>query len=216
MNERVEIDHDLMKRAKEAEFYETPLWAAERILDHELLTENVLDPCAGRGVLGEALEEAGYVPHEYDLNAWPDRRLGIITPFNFLDKGVRDDLKYLTNHPRGFSVMLNPPFSLTCEFIERSLDLGARKILMFQRFSFLESAGRRGFFEKLPPARVWLCGDRAHCWRGDIPEEDILDENGSVLAKGKKGRSSPTAHAWYVWEDGHKGSMSVHHLYRNR
>lgn len=209
---------EFTKACKDAEFFETPKWAADRILDFELLTDNVLDPCAGRGVLGQALQDAGYVTHESDLNAWPDRRQGVLTGQNFIGDWdtVSDQWGHLNNIPGGFSVVMNPPFSKTTEFISRSLEMGARKVLMFQRLAFLESYSRSEFFKELPPARIWLCGDRATCWRGDMPEEDIVGEDGEVLMKGKKGRSSPTPHAWFVWERGHNGIMAQHHLYKER
>lgn len=212
-----------VQRCKEAEWYETPVWAAERILDVELLTPRVLDPCAGRGVLGDALIAKGYDPLEVveiDLNRWPGQSRRVTTPIDFLCPTIREELLPLIDEPhswkgREFSVMMNPPFSKACEFVDHAFDLGARKVLMFQRFSFLESASRRKFFERRPPARVWLCGDRALCWRGDVPEEDVLDDTGKVIIKGKKGRSTPTAHAWFVWEAHHAGAMQVHHLYRD-
>ncbi|MDX5412841.1 MAG: hypothetical protein LPK02_07315 [Rhodobacterales bacterium] len=212
--------YDLQKRAKEAEWYETPVWAAERILDYEIMPDRVLDPCAGRGVLGNALIAKGYYPRniaEIDLNRWPGQPGRVCAPIDFLSQTIRDELFPITAGWAGhdFGVMMNPPFSKTCEFVQQCFDLGARKIIMFQRFNFLESATRAEFFQELPPARIWLCGDRAHSWRGDMPEEDMIDEKGE-LVKGKKGRSSPTAHCWMVWERGHRGNMAVHHLYRER
>ena len=46
-----------------------------------------------------------------------------------------------------------------------------------------------------------------------MPEEDMIGPDDKII-KGKKGRSSPTAHAWFVWERGHRGTMSFHHLYK--
>lgn len=199
-------------KCKEAEFFETPEWAADRILDVELLSPKVIDPCAGRGVLGGALHRAGYNDVlELDLNQWPGQPCTVKPGINWLtDTQLHEDI---VSDWKDATVFMNPPFSLTCEFVEKSFDLGARKVVMFQRLSFLESAVRRNFFVKRPPARIWLCGDRAICWRGDVPAEDCLDEDGKII-KGKKGRSSPTAHAWFVWERDHRGVMSMHHLYK--
>jgi len=207
---------ELTARAKQAEFYETPGWAVERILDMELMPRKVIDPCAGRGVLGKAARSRGYEVHEYDLNAWPGQDAGsaIIAGVDYLDPIPRL-LGVMQDAGKGeFAILMNPPFGKTVEFVERSMRLGARKIVMFQRLAFLESAGRRGFFERSMPSRVWICGDRATCWRGDIPPEDVLDENGDIVAKGRKGRSAPTPHAWFVWERGHRGAGALHHLYK--
>lgn len=206
---------------KEAEFFETDPWAASRILDFELLTERVLDPCAGRGVLGDALIAKGYDHRklvEIDLNAWPEQPKRISTGIDFLSETIRDDLYPLCSDwaRQEFSVMLNPPFSKTVDFVHQALDLGARKVLMFQRMAFLESSVRAGFFQDMPPNRIWMCGDRATCWRGDLPETDILDDHGEVIVKGRKGRSSPTPHAWFVWERGHNGVMQTGHIYKEK
>lgn len=201
---------EFTQSCKDAEFFETPDWVVERILDVELMTPVIVDPCAGRGVLGRAARARGYRTVETDLNDWPGQPDSVLRPMDFL-KLSRAGL--VGNGE--FSVLMNPPFSLAVEFVQHSLELGARKVVMFQRLAFLESSRRREFFEELPPARIWLCGDRATCWRGDIPEEDVVDAAGEVLFKGKKGRSAPTPHAFYVWEAGHVGSMNLHHLYRS-
>ena len=213
----VEVDHKAMTaRAKEAEFFETPEWAVESILKVETMTSCVIDPCAGRGALGKAAREAHHIVHEYDLNIWPDQQPDhrIIAPFDYL--APLGDVRTVVNGALGggeFTVLMNPPFSKTIEFVERSMRLGARKIVMFQRLAFLESAGRRGFFERSMPARVWICGDRATCWRGDIPEEDIEAPDGEII-QGRKGRSASTPHAWFIWERGHRGAGSINHLYK--
>lgn len=197
---------------KEAEFYETPEWAANAILDVEIMTPKVIDPCAGRGVLGKAAYLSGYEKIlELDLNKWPGQPSLVIPNVDWLGKSIKTDI--IKDDWLDATVFMNPPFSKACEFVERAFELKARKILMFQRLSFLESSARRQFFQTRPPARIWLCGDRAHCWRGDMPDEDTTDEDGKLI-KGKKGRSSPTAHAWFVWERGHRGTMNMHHLYK--
>lgn len=201
-------------KCKEAEFFETPQWAAERILDVELMPRLVLDPAAGRSVLGKALCAKGYDQSdvlELDLNQWPGQPDHVKTGIDFLGEQVEPLLTSMRE--KDWAVMVNPPFSKACEFVELSLALGARKVLMFQRLSFLETATRRSFFDAEPPARIWICGERANCWRGDMPEEDMTDEDGK-LVKGKKGRSTPTAHAWFVWERDHIGSMQMHRLYK--
>jgi predicted RNA methylase len=213
----IEMSHrEFEIKAKGAEFYETPTWAVERILDQELMTLCVVDPCAGRGVLGAAARKKGHIVHEYDLNAWPDPLPDhrIQAPFDYL--APLGDVGRTVRGALGggeFTVLMNPPFSLTIDFIDRSFRLGARKIVMFQRLAFLESAARRGFFERMMPARVWVCGDRATCWRGDIPEETVI-ENGEEIA-GRKGRSASTPHAWFIWERGHRGAGTLQHLYKD-
>lgn len=216
------MDRDtLTTLAKEAEFFETDPWAVRSLLEKELLTPDVLDPCAGRGVLGVAARAAGYAVREWDIHAWPGQlagaRVEIGDSFIGALEGVRARAQASGLENGHFSVLMNPPFSHACEFVRRSLALGARKVVMFQRYAFLESGKRRAFFERTPPNRIWICGDRATCWRGDIPEQDVIcPETGEVLIKGKQGRSAPTAHAWFVWERGHTSVLSTGHIWKMR
>lgn len=179
--------------ARAAEMYETPDWAAESILDSELLTPFVVDPCCGRGVLAEAARRRGYGVHALDLHNWG---------YPLGDHGI----DFLTwRAPQGeFSVFMNPPFSKAVEFVRHSLDLGARKIVCFQRFAWWESGDRRQFWASCPPARIHICRTRADCWRIDIPPAE------------RKGRSSPTAHAWFVWERGHPPAATLGHIDRRK
>ena len=185
----------LTEKAKAAEFYETPPWAVEAVLRVELLTRRVWDPCCGRGVLSKAAEAAGYSVTATDLHAWGYGVAG----YNFLES----DLPVGFGPWRDFSILMNPPFSLAVNFVNRALELGARKIVCFQRLSWWESQARRNFWRSRPPARVYVCGDRATCWRGDIPEAE------------RAGRSVPTAHAWFVWERGQPPGTTLGHIWRS-
>ena len=178
--------------AKEAEAYETPLWAVEAILDREILTHDVLDPCGGKGVLADAAKARGHRVHEFDKYDWGRRTCA--------------NKDFLTDFFPGSvagnnTVLMNPPFSLAVEFVEKCLELKARKIVCFQRFAWWESKGRRDFWEKHPPNRVYVCGDRASCWRFDIPEE-------------QRKSSTTTAHAFFVWERGHPRGTVLGHIYK--
>lgn len=181
---------DLCKRL---EHFETPEWAARAILKKEILTRNVVDPCTGSGILHEAALVAGYAPISYDIYLWPafaqnTRHMDFLKlpSFDFSDT----------------TVFMNPPFSLAEQFVKKSLEIGARKIVCFQRFAWWESRKRRDFWKKYPPSRVWVCGDRADCWRNDIP-------------KSERKSSTPTAHAWFVWEEGHSGPPLLGHIWKD-
>lgn len=174
------------------EHYITPKWAAEAILKKEILTPIVLDPCCGTGVLSEAALKAGHQPYAIDVFHWGYRAQNHTIDFLEMEKFFCKD---------EFSVFMNPPFTKACEFVLKAKQLGARKILCFQRMAWFESAKRRQFWDKNPPARIYICGDRASCWRADIPEEN-------------QGSNTPTAHAWFVWEKGFLGNPTIHRLYK--
>jgi hypothetical protein len=201
----------LIERAKRLEMFETPRWAAEAVLRVELMPPVVLDPCCGRGVLVDALrahdrESGGLVDRgtlELDVHDWglpksspmsqvPRKRKDFLEPFNDLSPLDKD-----------FGVFMNPPFSKAEAFVRRAHAIGARKIISFARFAWWESARRRSFWDEFTPARIHICGNRATCWRIDIPEES-------------RQSGSSTAHAWYVWERGHPQGPVMSRLYKER
>lgn len=169
---------DLENLCRRLEHFETPLWAAQRILEKERLTIRVLDPCCGSGILTLAAREKGYKCAAMDIHHWGFEGTYIC---DFLSES------FLPDHMPEFSVFMNPPFSKACEFVEKSLQAGAEKVLCFQRFAWLESAQRKDFWDKASLTKIYLCGDRAPSWRHDIPQD-------------QRNSTTPTAHAWFVFE----------------
>jgi hypothetical protein len=166
--------------AKKAECWLTYPWAPQSILKCELLTRNVIDPCCGTGILGDALMEHGYEVWESDLYDWGLKRATVGLDW------LRDDPIY---DVKDNTVFMNPPFSKACEFVERAITFGARKIVCFQAWSWFESAKRRDWWTQFTPQRTYVCGDRASGYLVWLTEE------------AKKGMSKmPKAHGWFVWE----------------
>lgn len=177
---------------KDLEHFETPLWAAKAILNREILTNSVFDPCTGTGVLSEVAKGHGYSVVSVDIHDW-----------GYPDTHIADFLSYEdTYEDRDFTVFMNPPFSKAVQFVEKAISLNAKKIVCFQRLSWWESQTRRDFWVKNPPVKVLVCGDRAASWRHDIPLE-------------KRDSTSPTAHAWFIWERGHSGGTALGHIWKD-
>lgn len=197
------IMNDLEHLCKELEHWVTDQWAIDAILKKEILTKNVFDPCAGSGVMAETAHRAGYNVISSDIHDWGYHALSRVQDFLEIEQVLIDG---------DFTVFMNPPFSKAEEFIEKAFELGARKIVCFQRFAWYESNKRNQFWDKYPPNRVHVCGDRANCWRFDLP----------VNSKGKRYNpitgdelgSTPTAHAWFVWDVGQSGGTSLHRVYK--
>jgi len=184
-------DEQVTALAKQAECYETDPWAAEAILRHELLTHLVWDPCCGTGILSEAARAAHYQVMSTDLHDWGYEPA----------KSGEDFLTFPTRPHRETTIFMNPPFSLACEFVDKAHGLGARKIVCFQRFAWWESEKRREWWAKRPPNRIYICGDRAECWRFDIPHEERTG-------------STPTAHGWFIWERGQPPGPTLGHIWK--
>lgn len=195
--------------------FETDRWAAREILEYELMTPNVLDPCCGTGILAYAAMEAGHHVTTIDIYDW-SQHFKCPKP---QDIGDFLELKEVKGGP--FTVYMNPPFDKACEFIDKGMELGARKIISFQAWSWRGSDKRVEWWVENPPARIWICIDRATCMRFDVAHTCIEPEICATLPK-KKGRagakcrecmgSTPTTHAFFVWEAGHKGAEIICNL----
>lgn len=175
------------------EHFETPEWAAKAILSKEELTEYVIDPCCGTGVLATVAFDISAHVHCIDITKWGYKFQHETNDFLTISK-----LPYAGE----WTVFMNPPFSLATQFVEKCFELGVQKIICFQRFAWWESRKRREFWAKYSPSRVYICGDRADCWRHDIPKD-------------QRGSSSPTAHAWFVWERGQPSGTLLGHIYKD-
>ena len=162
-----------------AECYETPEWAVEAILDVELMTALVVDPCCGRGVLAEAAAERGHRVAAFDLYDWGYGN----SPVDFLTWQFADE-------PAPWTCLMNPPFTQAAAFAEHAFAQGARKVLLFQRLALWQSRRRRAFWAAHPPSRIYVCESRAECWRVDI-----------APAARQGGHKRP--HAWFVFERDH-------------
>lgn len=187
----------LTELCKRLEHFETPEWAAKAILNKEVLTRYVIDPCCGSGILTNVADKAGYDVYSIDIHDW-----------GFPGTQVQDFLElerdFITENGEkiaDFTFFMNPPFKLAVNFVEKAFELGARKIVCFQRFAWWEAKSRKVFWQKYPPNRVYICGDRAASWRHDIRGWDRIS-------------STPTAHAWFVWEKGHPPATLIGHIYK--
>lgn len=183
------------------EHYETAPWATPAVLRVEpIKSPFVYDVCTGDGRIASAVKKF------YNV----DRREGkFVSTMDIHDWGypyttIYDFLKW-EGSLKETTAIFNPPFSKACEFVEHALRLGAEKVICFQRMGWFESRERRIWFDMFPPDRIWLCGDRATCWRHDIsPADRKIDPK-----TGKKRTGSTTPHAWFIFEAGSQSQQTV-------
>ena len=99
---------------KDLEHFETPEWAAKAILRAEFVGNQIVDPCAGSGILARACLDAdcGLV-QQWDIYKWGDHIQGIL---DFTDKQAMQDIDL-----QGYTVFMNPPFSKAVEFVEAAI-----------------------------------------------------------------------------------------------
>lgn len=225
-------------QAQHLEAWETDPWVPPALLQVECLPRWVIDPCAGKGAWAEALMLAGFNVETVDIVDWTRHFEGVRPVDHVADFLSMPDEQLQTPQAcgrGGFAAVMNPPFSgdddlLACAFVDRALRLGARKVVCFQRFAWRESARRAAWWAANPPARIWLCIDRTTCWRFDVPDtcngtcdsccgaDERLERKQRGLVNGcrKCLGNTPSAHAVYVWERGHKGAEMIHELRKAR
>lgn len=186
------------------DYYPTHPVAVEDLCKYEDFSGTILEPTCGGGHMVEALKkyvqglknifssdliDRGYTPHcgpQWDATA----------P-SFADKiwGYFGDVDH---------VITNPPFDkdLLLPIVLNCLQIARKKVAIFARLNFLETSGRKEFFEIYPPSRIYVFSYRVPFARGKLP----------VIKAGKDPRkcgSGTMAFAWFVWDRSYSGPTIV-------
>ena len=166
------------------DFYETPTWAVDIIVPHLPAASDVLDPCAGKGAILNALAAS---------RRW---RTALVRGFE-IDHQHAGSHEHPTTYTDALStswglprlVVMNPPFGLAQEFAERALVEVAPggTVAALLRLAFLESTKRAGF-HRAHPADVFVLAKRPSFTGGG---------------------TDSAAYAWFVWGPGRGGRWSV-------
>ena len=164
----------------ENDFYPTPPSITQALLDVEKLSSCVWECACGEGDMSRVLLDNGYKVHSTDLI---DRGYGI---------GERDFLQ--EDVILAPSIVTNPPFKLAIQFMEHALyDLGADKLALFAKLSFLEGQRRTAKLMVSPLKNVHVFRSRQ-----------------TLTRRGEKSRNGGMiAFAWYVWEHGYEGKPQI-------
>lgn len=164
------------------DFYATEPRAVEKFLaalerDGLMLSDPIWEPACGQGHISEVLDAAGYEVRSTDL---VDRGYGYV--LDFLE----------CEEPWCATIMTNPPFKLSADFIRKALSLVGvgQRVIFFQRLNFLESAKRLALFEEFPIRYVYVHASRVGTAMGGDFE---------------RYHAKSMAYAWYVWEKGYEG-----------
>lgn len=171
----------------ENDFYATPTWATQVILEKEKLEGSIWECACGQGHISKVLHKF-YPNAEIISTDLVDRGYGTAGGINFLTE----------NFEKVDNVITNPPFSLAQEFIEKALQTATRKVIMFAKIQLLEGEKRRKLFDKFPPKCVYVFSSRVNPLRNGSE----FDENGKKWA-------STMCFAWFVWEIGYVGKPTI-------
>src|SRR6185312_10537812 len=103
------------------------------------------------------------------------------------------------------SIVSNPPYRVTQEFIERALKIATYKVAMLVQSKFPYSQRRHALFTTHPPARIYFLSDRPSMPPGD-----------AYLAGEIKAVGGKMDFMWIVWDAAHAGPTEAHWLRRAR
>ena len=173
-------NHSLTERAHR-DFYATPELAVRLLLQNEIFSKNILEPCCGMGHISKVFEEYGFNVDSRDIE---DRGFG---------RGGMDFLKCGEKN-LDVDIVTNPPYSLAQEFVEKSLEVigEGHKVAMFLKLTFLEGKNRRVMFEKYPPKVVYVSSSRLTCGKNGV-----------------EWLPSCICYAWFVWYKGFQGNPII-------
>ena len=163
------------------DFYPTPPFATNALLNAETFVGDVWEPACGDGAISKVLIDRGFSVKSSDLI---DRGYG--TP------GVDFLLDFKTTAE---NIITNPPFKHAEEFARHAINIAERKIAFLCRLAWLEGKARKVMFQETPLSRVLVFSKRVPMLRG-----------GEAMHKGGGGM---IAFAWYVWDHEHNGPPTI-------
>lgn len=119
---------DPKKRVKD-DFYATPDWAIDALLNRERFFGEIWEPACGDGAICKRLQHYGYTDiHATDL----------------IYRGYGEGgIDFLNTRRPSDNIITNPPFNISTKFALHSLRLATRKVALFNKLTFLEGKERR-------------------------------------------------------------------------
>jgi len=111
------------------DFYATPDWAIDALLDREKFEGEIWEPACGDGAICKRLKHYGYSNfYATDL----------------IDRGYGDNhFDFLNSRREAENIITNPPFKIGTKFTLHALNLASKKVCIFNKLSFLEGKERR-------------------------------------------------------------------------
>lgn len=119
------------KELKNKDFYQTHPAMVRALMEKYDLNEPILDPCAGKGIIGDVLSKQAYVVKEFDLHpqSTPIKKL------NFLKTNLSIQID---------TIIMNPPYSNKYAFIDKALEYNCEVFVLLP----LDTSNYNLFHEK--------------------------------------------------------------------
>jgi len=159
-------------RVRKHDYYPTPPEATQALIDTQLIPKDgVVWECAcGEGYMSKVFEGNGYTVLSSDIEDY-----GYGQVFDFLGGGDPVDVK---------SIVTNPPFNISEDFIKKALSLDVGVVAFLFKSQYWHAKKRIAIWEKYTPSYVFLL-----TWRPDF-------------LMGKGGNAPTMECLWTVWIKG--------------
>lgn len=178
--------------------YPTPPWAVRAVLEYVArhLSDRRLggliarEPCCNRGHMLRACQEYFAKVEAFDCHDY-----GIGAP-------VRDFLMPERLDPVDWTIM-NPPFRLAQEFVERAIETSNEGVIAIARTSFIDGEARcRDLFRPHKPTIMLQFAERVPMLRGRMVRKGEIDR---MAAKPGTKASTATAYCAMIWVRRYEG-----------
>ena len=166
------MSFNIRKVSKQSrDFYPTPPWAVNALLEYENFAGKILEPACGTGNISIMLQEKGFSVISSDI----------------ADYGYGEpNVDFFSVKKRIDNIITNPPYNEADKFVKHALQLATKKIALLLRLSFLEGAKRyNDIYATTPPTTVLVFTKR-------------LTFNPELI-KGNSG-SGHVTYAWFIWD----------------
>lgn len=177
----------------ENDYYATHPDSTNSLLDVEEIIYPVLEPSCGEGHISKLLGKG--LVYSFDL---VNRGYGV-GGIDFIKTNFNDPYNQVFPVGKIETILTNPPFNLFQDFVEKSLKIANKKVIMFGKLQALEGIKRATFLETTPLKIVYVFKKRQQPMRNG---KEFDEKTGKKM-------SSTMAFAWYVWEIGYKGSPEI-------
>lgn len=157
-------------KRRESDFYETPYSLTWLLLENETLEGSILEPACGKGAISNIVGGTAY-----------DREMDFLEETRLFD-----------------TVITNPPYSLSQQFILKAKEIAQKKIVFLLPLSYLHGKKRYDQIwndKSFPLARIYVF--TRYPLLGEPLREDGRHNTGMMV------------YAWYVWEKGNKGEPTI-------
>ena len=178
------------KNDSKYDFYETPSWSTELIIDRLLkdnvLQENeqILEPCCGAGAISKVLEDKGFEVYSSDIQE---------EDFIYGENGV--DVYKL---PDGIcrTIITNPPYNMMTKnnMLEQFLRISNEKVILLLNIYYLSSTERYEMLKNSHLQYVYVHSERVTMY---------------PYGEEKPKSSGTKMFAWFVWNKKYNGEPII-------